>query len=88
MEVGTDQEASQLTDKADSNILLKAKPGQNGGDAEGGDGYSGGGGDGFNDIGGGGGGSDGTDGEDASYSGGQGSGLDISTIPLRNIILR
>merc|ERR1712241_434693 len=41
VEVGTDQEASQLTDKSDSSILLKAERGQNGNGCEGGSGYSG-----------------------------------------------
>jgi len=92
--VGAAQRESQLTDEADGYVILTANPGGdsvsgNGGD--GGDGYSGGGADcDFGcSSGGGDGGSNGGDGEDSAdgREGGQGSGLDISTIPLRNIVL-
>ena len=90
-EVGTARQASGLRDKADGSILLAAYAGGDGGEDEGGDGYSGGGGDCTNgSCPGGDGGSDGGDGEpsETDQEGGQGSGLDISTIPLRNIVIR
>ena len=89
--VGAAQQESQLTDEADGSVLLTANAGEDGGSYDGADGYSGGGGDCSLDVcsPGGDGGSDGGDGEDTGDSeGGQGSGFDISTIPLRNIVLR
>ena len=89
--VGKHDEASELVSN-DGNSLLIALPGVGAPKTGGGsDGYSGGGadpkhdGDGF----GGAGGTDGGDGQDSpDYEGGQGSGLDISTIPLKNFQLR
>ena len=64
--------------------LLTANPGGDGGGSDGADGYSGGGAD-Y----GGNGGEDGGDGDGtSSYYGGSGSGLDISTIPLKNVVIR
>ena len=69
--------------------LLTANPGGDGGAEDGADGYSGGGADTASSDGGGNGGSDGGDGEDSSYYyGGSGSGLEISTIPLKNVVIR
>ena len=88
--VGSAQEESQLTDAADGSVLLTASPGGDGGGYDGAAGYSGGGGSCYlspSDCGDG--GTDGADGGGSGlYGGGQGSGFDISTIPLRNIALR
>ena len=91
-EVGGAQEATKLVDRSTSSTLT-ANPGGNGGDWTGADGYSGGGGD-YGDSGtnGGNGGSGGSNGKASfgnhGYQGGSGSGFDISTIPLNNIVLR
>ena len=87
-EVGMAQEATMLTDMSDGSTLLTANPGGVGGTAEGADGYSGGGGDGNGGGFGGDGGTDGGEGDDSDYPGGSGSGLDISTIPLKNVVIR
>ena len=71
-------------------LFLRANPGEDGVDGSGGDGYSGGGAD-YNGIGpgpGGRGGQDGGDGGDSSYNGGTGSGVDLSSIPLQNVVIR
>ena len=93
--VGRAQQESQLTDAADGSVLLTANPGEDdGGGTDGAAGYSGGGADcDTNTIDpcspSGDGGTDGADGGDSYlYDGGQGSGFDISTIPLQNIVLR
>jgi len=87
--VGSAQQESQLTDAADGSVLLTANPGGDGGTFEGAAGYSGGGADCSTcPSPGGDGGSDGADGGDSIDNvGGQGSGFDISSIPLRNIAL-
>ena len=84
--VGGAQEATKLVDKSASHLtILNANPGGNGGDYGGADGYSGGGGDNtYGDGGSGGGNGKGQ----STYIGGSGSGFDISTIPLKNVILR
>ena len=90
--VGAAQQESQLTDEADGAVLLTANPGgDSDGYYDGGDGYSGGGARCNSGCSSGGdGGSNGGDGGGIpdEFEGGQGSGLDISTIPLRNIVLR
>ena len=93
--VGSAQQESRLTDAADGSVLLTANPGEDdGGGTDGAAGYSGGGADcDTNTIDpcspSGDGGTDGADGGDSSTNtGGQGSGFDISTIPLRNFALR
>ena len=68
---------------------MTANPGEGGGADIAGDGYSGGGADLSTSGVGGRGGSNGGDGEDSSTSyGGNGSGLDIASIPLVNVVVR
>ena len=86
--VGSAGQQSILTD-GNSEVLVTALPGGDGGSYQGADGYSGGGADGYNGLVGGDGGSDGGDGSDSEYySGGKGSGLDIRTLPITNFELR
>ena len=83
------QKQSQLTDAADGRVLLTANGGDDSGVDNGAAGYSGGGADCGTSCVGGNGGTNGADGEDSiNYNGGQGSGFDISTIPLRHFALR
>ena len=84
-------EASELTDMSDGSSVITAMPGGDpppGNSVIGGDGYSGGGGYGNLSVSGGNGGSDGSDGNDSVKPGGQGSGFDIGTIPLKTFELR
>ena len=89
-----EQGLSQLTDISDGKSLVTAQPGESGGYDEGASGYSGGGADcgsdnDFCDAAGADGGSNGGDGGDSIlFSGGKGSGFDISTIPLKGFTLR
>ena len=85
--VGAADEASEVHDLSDVKTIVRADPGVDGPD-DGGRGYSGGGAS-DGDPAGGDGGSDGDDGEDSGdKTGGQGSGLDISTIPIESFVLR
>ena len=77
-----------LTDTSDGSTLLTADPGLDGGGTNGANGYSGGGGDYDGSGTGGDGGTDGGNGRPSYYSGGSGSGLDISTIGLKNVVIR
>ena len=79
--VGRLEESSKV--EIAGELVLEALPGQMSQSGLGGDGYSGGGG-----YGGGIGGSGGSDGGDGiDYSGGKGSGFDLSLVPLKNFIL-
>ena len=78
--------------RVDNETLIEAIGGRGGG--VGGDGYSGGGGGGYHsyDVGGvggtnGGDGRDGDGGNGTQFSGGQGTGLDLSTLHLKNFVL-
>ena len=88
--VGSSEEQSTLSTLF-SDVLVTALPGESATtfDDRGGDGYSGGGGGDGNPEGGDG-GTDGGDGQDSTSgdSGGQGSGLDVRTIPLTHFELR
>ena len=88
--VGSAEQHSTLSTISDgsSDVLVQASPGERGEYNDGGDGYSGGGAyDHQGEIGADG-GSDGGDGEDSNgHSGGNGSGLDLQTIPLTHFEL-
>ena len=92
-EVGGSERVTELTDLLDGSTLLTADYGKTGVGYDGGDGFSGGGADYRSDGSGGFGGDGGQDGEDgedtnSATNGGKGSGLDISSIPLRNVVIR
>ena len=91
--VGSAGQASMVVDRSNGSSIVSASAGEDGEYADGGSGYSGGGGDCNGNVdpcAGGDGGSDGSDGEAGRqyFEGGQGSGLDIRTIPLNNFELR
>ena len=95
-EIGGARVATELTDLSDGSTLLTANPGEDGGTdfGVGGSGFSGGGADNLSSCTvpqclGGRGGQDGADGEDTDdFDGGIGSGIDISSIPLKNVVIR
>ena len=85
--VASADEASEVNDLTDGITILRSGPGADGPD-DGGSGYSGGGAS-DGDPAGGDGGSDGNDGDDSGVDiGGKGSGLDITTIPIKSFVLR
>ena len=83
--IGGAKVSTELTNLSDGSTLLTANNGEDGGFDNGGSGFSGGGADN-----GGRGGQDGADGEDIDdyHLGGIGSGVDISSIPLQNVVIR
>ena len=88
--VGLASKRSILRSISDGNsdVLVMALPGEDGGDYSGGNGYSGGGGDDGSGQLGGNGGYNGSNGEFGYYPGGEGSGFDVNSLSMTNFVLR